>query len=76
MSLTTIIGPLIMNSTFSYFTTDKAPFYFPGIHFLIGAVCMLLSVIITNKVLTREKKERPELKKAIAGGDLTDVPMH
>jgi DHA1 family tetracycline resistance protein-like MFS transporter len=76
MSLTTIIGPLIMNSTFSYFTTDKAPFYFPGIHFLIGAVCMLLSVIITNKVLTREKKERPELKKAIAGGDLRDVPMH
>jgi MFS transporter, DHA1 family, tetracycline resistance protein len=76
MSLTTIIGPLIMNSTFSYFTTDKAPFYFPGIHFLIGAVCMLLAVIITNKVLTREKKERPELKNAIAGGDLTDVPMH
>ncbi len=76
MSLTTIIGPLIMNSTFSYFTTDKAPFHFPGIHFLIGAACMLLSIIITNKVLTREKKERPELKKAIAGGDLTDVPMH
>ncbi|PWV47666.1 TCR/Tet family MFS transporter [Chitinophaga sp. S165] len=76
MSLTTIIGPLIMNSTFSYFTTDKAPFHFPGIHFLIGAACMLLSIIITNKVLTREKKERPELKKAIAGGNLTDVPMH
>lgn len=76
MSLTTIIGPLIMNSTFSYFTTDKAPFYFPGIHFLIGAVCMLLAVIITNKVLTREKKVRPELKKAIVGSDLTDAPMH
>lgn len=76
MSLTTIVGPLIMNGTFSYFTTDKAPFYFPGIHFLIGAVCMLLSVIITNKVLTREKKERPELMKVIAGGDLTDAPMH
>nr|AIA13519.1 Tetracycline_Resistance_MFS_Efflux_Pump [uncultured bacterium] len=76
MSLTTIIGPLIMNTTFSYFTTDKAPFHFPGIHFLIGAVCMLLSVIITNKVLTREKRERPELKNAIAEGNLTDVPMH
>jgi DHA1 family tetracycline resistance protein-like MFS transporter len=61
MSLTTVIGPLIMNSTFSYFTSDKAPFYFPGIHFLIGAVCMLLSVIIAYKVLNREKKESPEL---------------
>ncbi|PSL25412.1 TCR/Tet family MFS transporter [Chitinophaga ginsengisoli] len=77
MSLTTVIGPLIMNSSFSYFTSDKAPFYFPGIHFLIGAVCMLLSVIITYKVMTREKKENPELAKVIAGsGELTDAPMH
>ena len=77
MSLTTIIGPLIMNGTFSYFTSDKAPFYFPGIHFLIGAACMLLSIVITNKVLSREKKERPDLIKVIAGaGDLTDAPMH
>jgi len=72
MSLTTIIGPLIMNSTFSYFTTDKAPFYFPGIHFLIGAVCMLLSVIIAYKVLSREKKEHPELVSVIVG----DTPIH
>ncbi|HEY1025557.1 MAG TPA: TCR/Tet family MFS transporter [Sphingobacteriaceae bacterium] len=61
MSLTTIIGPLLMNSTFAYFTTDRAPFYFPGIHFLIGALCMLLSIFITYKVLSREKKGRPEL---------------
>ncbi len=65
MSLTTIIGPLIMNSTFSYFTTSKAPFYFPGIHFLIGAICMLLSIWITYRVLSREKKERPELAAVI-----------
>lgn len=77
MSLTTIFGPLIMNGTFAYFTTDKAPFHFPGIHFLIGAVCMLLSIVITNKVLTREKKENPELRNVIAGaGDFKDAPMH
>jgi MFS transporter, DHA1 family, tetracycline resistance protein len=57
MSLTTIIGPLIMNGTFAYFTSDKAPFYFPGIHYLIGAACMLLSVILTYRVLGREKKK-------------------
>jgi len=67
MSLTTIIGPIIMNSTFSFFTTSKAPFYFPGIHFLIGAVCMLLSVLIAHKVLSREKKHSPELASIIEG---------
>jgi DHA1 family tetracycline resistance protein-like MFS transporter len=74
MSLTTIIGPLIMNGTFAYFTSNKAPFYMPGIHFLIGALCMLLSVIIANKVLSREKKESPELSKLLAaGGDGKDT---
>ncbi|MCW3465864.1 TCR/Tet family MFS transporter [Chitinophaga nivalis] len=77
MSLTTIIGPLMMSTTFAYFTSDKAPFHFPGMHFLIGGACMLLSIIITNKVLTREKKVRPELLDVIkGGGELKDAPMH
>lgn len=58
MSLTTVIGPVMMSETFAYFTSGKAPFHFPGFHFLIGAVCMLLSVIITNRVLTREKRQQ------------------
>jgi DHA1 family tetracycline resistance protein-like MFS transporter len=29
MCVTSIIGPLIMNNLFKYFTTDKAPIYFP-----------------------------------------------
>lgn len=57
MSLTTIIGPLIMNNLFKYFTTDKAPFYFPGVSFLLGAVFMLLSVFIAWKVLSKERKK-------------------
>ena len=67
MSLTTIIGPLIMNGTFTFFTTDRAPFYFPGIHFIIGAVCMLFSIYIAYKVLSREKREHPELLPVIEG---------
>lgn len=61
MSLTTIIGPLIMNGTFAYFTSSKAPVYFPGVHFLIGAVCMLLSILITYRVLSGERRNKPEL---------------
>lgn len=57
MSLTTILGPLIMNSTFAYFTTPRAPFHFPGIHFLIGAVCMLGGLWIVRRILVREKAD-------------------
>ena len=57
MSLTTIIGPLMMNNLFNFFTTDKAPVYFPGISFLLGAVFMLLGALIAWKVLTRERKK-------------------
>ncbi|HMU46816.1 MAG TPA: TCR/Tet family MFS transporter [Chitinophagaceae bacterium] len=56
MSLTTIIGPLIMNNLFKYFTTSKAPFYFPGVSFLLGAIFMLMSVIIAWGVLSKERK--------------------
>lgn len=77
MSLTTVVGPLIMNGTFAYFTSAKAPVYFPGMHFLIGAVCMMLSVIITYKVLTREKRDNPELASVIKGSaPVGDAPMH
>lgn len=56
MSLTTIIGPLLMNNLFTYFTSVKAPFHFPGVSFLLGAVFMLLSLIIAWTVLNREKR--------------------
>jgi DHA1 family tetracycline resistance protein-like MFS transporter len=57
MSFTTIIGPFIMNDSFAYFTSGKAPFYFPGIHFMIGAVCMLMSTLIIYRVLSREHRQ-------------------
>mgnify|MGYP002651399981 CR=1 FL=1 len=60
MSLTTIFGPLMMNNLFSYFTSAKAPFHFPGVHFLLAAVFMLLSLIIIWQVLQKEKKKKQE----------------
>ena len=58
MSLTVIIGPLIMNNLFTYFTSPAAPIYFPGVSFLLAAFCMLGSLIITWFVLQKEKKMR------------------
>ena len=56
MSLTTIIGPLMMNNLFTYFTSDKAPFHFPGVSFLLAAAFMLMSLLIAWHVLNKEKK--------------------
>lgn len=56
MSLTTIIGPLMMNNLFTYFTSGKAPFLFPGVSFLLGGLFMLISLLIAWLVLKNEKK--------------------
>lgn len=37
-SLTYIIGPLLMNNLFYYFTSDKAPFIFAGAPFIMGSL--------------------------------------
>jgi DHA1 family tetracycline resistance protein-like MFS transporter len=54
MSLTTIIGPLMMNNLFTFFTSEKAPFHFPGVSFLLAALFMLCSLIIAWVFLKRE----------------------
>jgi len=55
MSVTAIIGPLIMNNLFYYFTKDNAPVHFPGAPFLLASILMLLSAIIAYNALHHEK---------------------
>jgi len=55
MSLTTILGPPLMNNLFTFFTTDRAPVYFPGAAFLLGAVFMIGSALVAWITLRREK---------------------
>jgi MFS transporter, DHA1 family, tetracycline resistance protein len=57
MSVTTIIGPLIMNNLFTYFTHKNAPFYFPGASFFLGALFMLGSAAISYLVFRKEKQQ-------------------
>ncbi len=45
MSIAAFIGPVFMNNLFSFFTSPKAPFLFPGMPFIAGALCMFLAVI-------------------------------
>lgn len=51
MSATSIIGPVIMNNLFAYYTGVTAPIYFPGAPFILGALLMLGSLLFTFKPL-------------------------
>ena len=53
MSLTSIVGPLIMSGLFAYFTSKNAPIYFPGASFLAGSVCTVISVLLAYRSLEK-----------------------
>lgn len=56
MSLTSIVGPVLMTSIFSYFTSPKAPVYFPGAPFVLGAALLLAASIWAYRTLRAEKQ--------------------
>jgi len=51
VSVTTIFGPLIMTQIFYFFTSDSAPFQFPGSSFFLGGIFMFCSFLITYFLL-------------------------
>jgi DHA1 family tetracycline resistance protein-like MFS transporter len=57
MSVTSIVGPLMMTGLFSYFTNPKHAIYFPGASFLLGAILMLISAIVAYSVLKGEPSQ-------------------
>lgn len=54
ISLTSIIGPLLMTSLFAYFTSKTAPVYFPGAPFMAGAVLTVISLVMAYFSLKRQ----------------------
>jgi DHA1 family tetracycline resistance protein-like MFS transporter len=48
MSLTAILGPLLMNGIFSYYTSTNAPVYFPGAAMLVGGILTLVSALLAK----------------------------
>ena len=45
-SLASIIAPLLMTQLFGYFTGPAAPFYFPGVSYLLAACLVLVSCMV------------------------------
>jgi DHA1 family tetracycline resistance protein-like MFS transporter len=50
MSLTTIIGPLLMTQTLGRFSAADAPIYFPGAVFLLAGALALAALAIVLQV--------------------------
>ncbi len=53
MSISSIIGPFLMNGLFSHFTGPAAPFYFPGAALVVGAVLTLASAVFARSTLKK-----------------------
>jgi len=51
MCLTSIVGPILMNNLFAWFTKPSAPVYFPGVSFLLGSVLILISTYLAYRTL-------------------------
>ena len=62
MSLSGIIGPLLMTATFSYFSSEQAPIYFPGAAFALSAlICIiggsLIIAALKGRVIDFDEKK-------------------
>lgn len=53
MSVTTIIGPLLMTQIFYFFTRVDAPMYLPGAPMILGGVLTVISALLARKSLKR-----------------------
>jgi len=53
MSVSSIVGPLLMTESFYYFTKPNPFFQFPGAPFAIGSILMLLSALLAIRSFKR-----------------------
>jgi DHA1 family tetracycline resistance protein-like MFS transporter len=45
-AMATIIGPVVMTASFSYFASDRAPFYFPGAPYFVAGILDIMAISI------------------------------
>ena len=59
-STTSIFGPYIMTTLFSYFTSPVAPIYLPGAPYYLAAVLVIISASLARRGLKRNTTYSPE----------------
>lgn len=58
MSLTSVVGPLIMANVFAFFTGPKAPVHLPGAAMLLGSGLVLVAAGLARTSLKRTVASR------------------
>jgi DHA1 family tetracycline resistance protein-like MFS transporter len=48
MSMTSVVGPPLMNGIFAWFSSPAAPFYFPGAAMMLGAALTIVSCLLAR----------------------------
>ena len=48
MSMTSVVGPPLMNGIFAWFSSPAAPFYFPGAAMALGAALTIVSCLLAR----------------------------
>ena len=48
--LAAIVGPALSAASFSYFTSDRAPFEFPGAYFFVGTIVFLITAVLATRI--------------------------
>jgi len=56
-SLSAVVGPLMMNGLFAYFTSTTTPMYFPGAAMLLGAVLTFISAVLARGTLKKHHQQ-------------------
>lgn len=52
-SVVGIVGPILATSVFATFTSDHAPFHFPGAAFAMGAVLMAIGIVLVLRAFQK-----------------------
>ena len=55
VSITSIIGPLIMNNLFAYSSSGKGLFYLPGAAFYLAAILTIVSLFLCIRTLSNQQ---------------------
>jgi MFS transporter, DHA1 family, tetracycline resistance protein len=56
MSITSIIGPVVMTNTFAAFTSSQTNIYFPGAPMLLGAVLSIVATMMAKQTLSKSQE--------------------
>lgn len=67
LSLSSIVGPLLMTNVYAVFAAKDADIQFPGAAFALGALCSILSLALVVRAMNKKAPELPQEPKVDDG---------